>query len=194
MNTIFCPKVCPQLTLILLIVLLFGAPESHGADLSRDVALLRGHEFHCNTGYSVPECLRQLRLLQSELQHYDVSSVGNWSWVLVRSEDWKPLMRRLGLNPTTPAFTELHQRTTFLEEVLFVPDPVRAEELLLMFQIPLNQIRDLAITHELGHALCSLVEEDEADHVGEVLRASGAVSCPLRQNVHGRAENPQSTP
>jgi hypothetical protein len=77
--------------------------------------------FVCNTGYKVSECLQQLGTLKSALGPYGAEKLGAWTWVLVKSEDWKPIVQRLGGNTDSPAFTVLEKRQTFLEEVLFVP-------------------------------------------------------------------------
>lgn len=78
--------------------------------------------FVCNTGYKLSECLQQLGILKSALAPYGAEKLGAWTWVLVKSEDWKSIVQRLGGNTDSPAFTVLEKRQTFLEEALFAPD------------------------------------------------------------------------
>ena len=52
----------------------------------------------------------------------DLARLGEWTWVLVQSRDWKPILRRVGRDPDSPAFTILDKRQTFLEEALFRPN------------------------------------------------------------------------
>jgi hypothetical protein len=43
--------------------------------------------------------------------------------------------------------------------------------------MPREQLLDLAVTHELGHALCSEPNEDVADRFGEELRRGHRPHC-----------------
>lgn len=78
----------------------------------------------------------------------------------MRSEDWKPILRRVRRDPDSPAFTILEKRQTFLEEPLFVRIAGRDRTLLETWRMRLDQLLEFAVTHELGHALCR--ETDEA--------------------------------
>ena len=145
-------------------------------DSVRITALSR-QEFHCHTGYSLPECLEDIRHLKSVLAHYPIEELGHWTWVLVRSEDWKRISRSLGLNPMSPAFTALEPRETFLEEALFVHDPGRTAELMHDWLRSMPQLLELAVSHELGHAFCAEPNEAAADHFAEQLRTGVAPRC-----------------
>jgi hypothetical protein len=70
----------------------------------------------CNAGYSAELCRRQTEVLRGVLARYPTGALGEWRWVLVRSEDWKPMKRRLLRDPDSPAFTVLRDRRTFIEE------------------------------------------------------------------------------
>jgi hypothetical protein len=83
----------------------------------------------------------------------------------------------LNINPQSPAFTVLNQRTTFLSEALIVCDARSGGELLRTFRVPLDRILDVAITHELGHAYCDDKREAGAERFGEQLRHTGAAQC-----------------
>jgi hypothetical protein len=63
--------------------------------------------FVCNTGYSVELCRRQMEVLRGVLSRYPSGALGDWTWVLVRSGDWKPMKRRLRLDADSPAFSFL---------------------------------------------------------------------------------------
>jgi hypothetical protein len=49
----------------------------------------------------------------------NLAPLGDWTWILVQSRDWKPILRRVGRDPDSPALTILEKRQTFLEEALF---------------------------------------------------------------------------
>jgi hypothetical protein len=134
-------------------------------------------EFHCHTGYSLPECQHQVAILRRVLQRINGDALGPWTWVLVRSEDWKPLLRRIGTRLDTPAFSSLQQRETFLEGALFGPEPLRAAELAQEFQVPINQLLELAVAHEMGHAICHGGDEGVANRVGQQLRDGRMPAC-----------------
>jgi hypothetical protein len=78
---------------------------------------------------------------------------------LVRSDDWKPILRRVRRDPDSPAFTILEARQTFLEEALFHPTPGRDRTLLEKWRVPLHDLLAFAVAHELGHALCQVRDE-----------------------------------
>src|SRR5580693_1749061 len=113
---------------------------------------------------------QEIAELKAVLARYPVEELGPWTWVLVRSQDWIPISVLLGLKPESPAFTAVDQRETFLEEALFKREGLRSAELQREWLMPREQLLDLAVTHELGHALCSEPNEALADHFGEELR------------------------
>src|SRR5262249_39944895 len=92
--------------------------------------------FHCNEGFSVRKCEEELARLRGLLADFDLRPLGEWTWVLVRSQDWKPILRQVGRDPDSPAFTILAARQTFLEEALFDADPLRGRTLLERFRMP----------------------------------------------------------
>jgi len=69
----------------------------------------------------------------------------------------------LRLNPDSPAFSALVPRETFLEEALFAHNPVRTAELMEEWQKSMPKLLELAVSHELGHALCEEPNEAAAD-------------------------------
>lgn len=138
--------------------------------------------FVCNTGYTMPECIRQASALREALKPYHPERLGEWTWVLVKSADWKVILLSRGLNPDSPAFTVLEKRQTFLEEALFAQVPKRSAELLRFWSVPLDKMLDLAITHELGHAICNMQDEHLADDYGRQLREGKNAECVAAHN------------
>jgi len=132
-------------------------------------------QFVCNTGYRQKQCDEEMVVLRKALANYPVAQLGNWTWVLVRSEDWKAL--KLGLDPDSPAFTCYTKRETFFEEALVTQVPVRGRELVLKWHMGTRDLLDLAIRHELGHALCNDTNERNADRVAKLLEKGKPVSC-----------------
>jgi hypothetical protein len=132
---------------------------------------------YCNTGYNESDCKLQLRRLGDVLAKMDLTELGDWSWILVRSQDWRPILRRVGRDPDSPAFTILEKRQTFLEEAVFNSDPVRSRTLLEKWRIPLDQFPKYAVVHELGHALCREADEQRARVYAVELQKTGRVTC-----------------
>jgi hypothetical protein len=133
--------------------------------------------FVCNTGYTVEKCREDVAILRKALANYPVAQLGNWAWILVRSEDWKPILLTRGLDADSPAFTYYEKRETFIEEALVREVPVRHRELLLKWNMAMQKLLDLAIGHELGHALCNDKDEWNATRVGAMLRSGDSLSC-----------------
>ena len=144
-------------------------------------------EFHCHTGYSLPQCQKDILQLKSVLARYPIEALGHWTWVLVRSQDWKPISRRLRLDPDSPAFSALEPRETFLEEALFFHDPERTAELMQVWKSSMPKLLDLAVTHELGHAFCREVNEAVAERFGEELRNGREPRCQPQKNGRNRS-------
>jgi hypothetical protein len=132
-------------------------------------------QFVCNAGYRQKQCDEEMVVLRKALANYPIAQLGNWTWVLVRSEDWKAL--KLGLDPDSPAFTCYPKRETFFEEALVTQVPVRGRELVLKWNMGTRDLLDLAIRHELGHALCNDTNERNADRVAKLLEKGKPVSC-----------------
>jgi hypothetical protein len=138
---------------------------------------LVAQDFYCNTGYDSHECEQHVAKLKAVLVRYPVRAPKHWSWVLVRSEDWQPLILRLHLQPGSPAFTALDQRETFLEQALFAPQSKRTDDLVRNLHVPPDQLLALAVSHELGHALCHDGNEATANRIAERLRRGKYPEC-----------------
>lgn len=134
---------------------------------------------YCDASYSVPECRRQMDILSRALRPYPTALAPNWKWVLISAEDWKPLMTSFHLDIDSPAVTILDDDVTLLDESLIRPRPGRAAELINGFKIPMDQLLNVAISHELGHAMCHETNEVRADEIGRDLRKKIAAREPL---------------
>jgi hypothetical protein len=140
-------------------------------------------KFVCNTGYSQKQCLEDMVVLRKALANYPVAQLGDWTWILVRSENWKAILLPRGLDPDSPAFTFYPKRETFIEEALVTQVPVRNGELLLKWNLDRMGLLDLAIRHELGHALCNDANERNADRVANLLELRKTISCQTRSRL-----------
>jgi len=136
-------------------------------------------QFFCTQDYDRQACLRDSLALRWSLSPYPYPLEGlrTWSFVLVPADDWKALVGSLGGDPVSPAFSIVDQRTTVMESSLFFPSPSRGKEFLQLFGELGNALLDLAVTHELGHAICQDTDERHADDFGRGLRDRKPVSC-----------------
>ena len=79
----------------------------------------------------------------------------------------------------SPAVTLLDDETILLEESLISPHAARAAELMHAFKIDLNDLLDVAIAHELGHAICREKNEFKAESIGREMRRQIAAGDPV---------------
>ena len=127
-------------------------------------------KFICNVGYSPEECHRQFAVLRPVLTKFHAEAAGDWSWILVRSNDWKELAERMGGNPESPAFSVLETRVTVFEEALVEPIPQRRAELMNTWHMRIEDLLDEAVTHELGHVLCRDTSEPRAERRAQAMQ------------------------
>ncbi len=138
---------------------------------------LADQHFVCNTGYSREVCHAQVARLAAVLLRYQSTLPKDWTWVLVRPEDWSRILQGLNLQEESPAFTVLAKRQTFLNEALFRTDARSSAQLLNDFAVPLDHVLEYAIAHELGHAFCGEVRERQASLLAEQLAQTGSMQC-----------------
>ena len=141
-----------------------------------------GQTLYCEASYGVAACKAETRVLLSHLRAYPVSQLGSWTWVLVPSSEWRSTALTVGIDPASPAFTSLSERITFLNETLVFPDARHGGELIRTFGMSMQDLLELAISHERGHGLCGFVDEHKADLAGERLRAGDAPYCEQHAN------------
>lgn len=145
--------------------------------------------FVCNIGYSLTKCQTDVAVLRKALAKYPAAELGEWTWVLVRSTDWKYIVMPRGLDPDSPAFTYLPKRETFIEEALVAIVPQRLGELIVRWGMSTDDLLDHAVAHELGHALCNETSEAKANRTAKTLQEGKALSCQLRLVAKTPAEN-----
>lgn len=133
--------------------------------------------FVCNIGYSLSKCQADMAVLRKTLAKYPAAELGEWTWVLVRSADWKYIVMPRGIDPDSPAFTYLPKRETFIEEALVAIVPQREGELLVRWQMSTDDLLELAVAHELGHVLCNEASEAKASRAAKALQEGKALSC-----------------
>jgi hypothetical protein len=134
-------------------------------------------QFLCSQKYERTECVRDATALHAAIAQYPVELLGNWSFVLIPADDWKALVRGQGGDPVSPAFSMLDQRLTLLDGSLFVASVGGNKELLERFGKIGPALVDLAVTHEMGHAICQEKNERHADDYGKELREGKIPDC-----------------
>jgi len=131
----------------------------------------------CNVGYTPRECQAAMTVLRKTLERYHAEALGEWTWVLVRTEDWKRLLAERRFDPNHPAFSYLPKRETFLDGALVVRSPIRGVELSAIWHMAIEELFDLAIRHELAHALCNDPDETKAERAAIALKNGAPLSC-----------------
>ena len=142
-------------------------------------AQTQAHKQHfvCNIGYTPQECLVAMTVLRKALAKYPVNELGEWTWVLVRTVDWKRILLERAYDPNNPAFSYLPRRETFFDGSLVVSVSTRGVELSRLWHMPIENLLDLAIRHELAHSLCNETNEANADRMAIALKNGGTLSC-----------------
>jgi hypothetical protein len=133
--------------------------------------------FVCNVGYTPRECQVAMTVLRKTLERYHVEALGEWTWVLVRTEDWKQLLSERRFDANHPAFSYLPKRETFLDGALVVRSSTRGVELSAIWHMAIEDLFDLAIRHELAHALCNDPDEAKAERAAIALKNGTPLSC-----------------
>jgi len=135
------------------------------------------HHLSCSSGYGRQECEEHLAKLRTVLVQYPIERLKGWSWIVVSSEEWQPLLRRLHLDERSVAFSSAEQHTVVFEEALFLQHGARTEKLAHKLRVPVDQLISMAVRHELGHVLCHDGNEEAADRVAEQLRKGKLYKC-----------------
>ena len=151
--------------------------------LDATVSIPKTIQFFCTQNYDRHACVNDSLALRHALASYPLERLGTWSFVLVPADDWSSIVGGLRGNPVSPAFSIIEQGTTVIEGSLFSATPSRNKELLLMFGVIGNVLLDLAVTHELGHAICQDQDERRADDYGRGLREKKPVNCAKRPGI-----------
>lgn len=175
-----------KLTPILAILVLIGIPSRFPSDLCAQTAA-PSQQFACNSGYTKQECQAATAVLKRALARYPVDALGQWTWVLVRTVDWKYVLEAKGMNVNDPAFSNLTRRKTFLDGSLVDGVSTRAIELRLIWHMPAEELLDFAIRHELAHAFCNEPDEFKANRIAISLKNGTLPFCRATQvaRTHG---------
>jgi len=139
--------------------------------------------FACNVGYTQRECQIAMTVLKKTLEPYPVEALGEWTWVLVRTEDWKQILADRRLDTKHPAFSYLPKRATFLDGALLLRSSIRGAQLSAIWHLPIEDLLDLAIRHEIAHALCNDPDETKAERAAIELKNGTALSCGVIQRA-----------
>jgi hypothetical protein len=131
----------------------------------------------CTTDYNPTRCLASASALAKVLQRYPIGRLGDWKFVLAGSEHWQQIVKSLGGDPESPAFTEFAARVTVLEDTLFETADSRKANLAQRYGQPLSGLLDYAVSHEMGHAICQERSEKLADAYGVALRMGISPIC-----------------
>jgi hypothetical protein len=166
-----------RVCLISVVTLCGACPLATPASHSAHVNSLVTQKFSCYAGLDHNECLQNIAKLRAELLRYSAEIPRHWSWVIVGSEDWQSLVLKLHVDRRSPAFTAVKARESFLEGALFLPKPARTDELVRSFGVPADQLLTIAVSHELGHAICDGNDETIAKRVSDQLRSGGKIDC-----------------
>jgi hypothetical protein len=159
------------------------------SSVAPNIPALRQH-FVCSSSYTLKHCKNDMQVLKVALAKYPASELGDWTWVLVPSADWTFMLRAHHLHSGVPALTALAARTTYFEEALVGWAPERVDELRDIWGLGRDGLLDLAVRHELGHALCNEEDETKASRVAKMLKDGISPSCAT--NLVGKTESQRS--
>lgn len=135
----------------------------------------------CNIGYTVSQCRDRTDALRVILQKYPVGALGEWTWVVVPSINWKKALSDRLFSPDVPAMTYLPARETYIDEALLRGSSVRAVQLSAAWNMSIPALLDLAIRHEMGHALCNTSDELAAQRTAVLIHAGESPVCAARK-------------
>ena len=142
----------------------------------------------CDGGYTLTKCRADMAVLRKVLTKYRADELGEWTWVLVRSADWKYFVTPRGMDPDSPALTYLPRRETFIEEALVATVPNREGELIVRWGMSTDDLLELAVAHELAHVLCNERSEAKANRAARTLLDGKRLSCEVTAGPKTRVE------
>jgi hypothetical protein len=148
--------------------------------------------FVCDKGYTLKQCDEELVILKKALAKYPISDLGEWTWVLVRSEYWKRALLTQTLDPGIPALTDPAARATFFDEALVAGASGRMSELMSVWHMGRESLLDFAIRHELGHAFCNDANEMDAERVARLLKQNKPISCKTKVGANSHQQRLKS--
>ncbi len=152
-------------------------PKFFRVSLVSDGSTPNSIHFFCSQGYDKNACLKDATALRKALAPYPLQLLADWSYYLVMADQWKSLVVSQGGVTCSPAFSLLLGRSTVLDRSLFSPTADRTLEMEKCFGPGGATLVNLAITHEMGHAICQEKDERRADDYGRELREGKIPDC-----------------
>ncbi len=117
------------------------------------------------------------------MARYTMDALGEWTWVLVPTVDWKRILADRKFDTDHPAFSYLQKRKTFLDGALVVRSSIRGAQLSAIWHMPVEDLLDLAIRHEFAHALCNDRDETTAKRGAIALKNGMPLPCRVVQQT-----------
>lgn len=131
----------------------------------------------CADGLSGSDCQLAQGIVQLSLKTLS-ASVPDWRVVIIPESRWATSARMYELKSTTPAFTDLSIRTTYIEASLIFQDG-RVDENLQRYTSSKGTARLVwVIAHEYGHILCNTRSEQQATSAAGRLIYGRRLVCP----------------
>lgn len=143
----------------------------------RPVASVSPQVFKCDSKISLESCRQEILTLKPILDRYGANRLGEWKWVFVSSQRWEWLLRKEGMDSDVPAFTALKARATFFDDTLLEGSPGRLSQLMDAWHLGRSGLLELAVRHELSHALCRDENEQRAIRNENRLEKREALEC-----------------
>ncbi|MDQ2834212.1 MAG: hypothetical protein M3Y50_10780 [Acidobacteriota bacterium] len=147
------------------------SPDEVSSSLPSSLTLL------CTTDLEPSRCMAAVNVLAKVLERYSGSNLGKWKFVVASSDQRKQIVKTLGGDTESPAFTELEARVTVFDEAVFDNKSARRESIAQQYGQPVSGFLDYAVTHEMGHAICQEHDEKLADAYGLDLRMGIIPAC-----------------
>jgi len=131
----------------------------------------------CADGLSGGDCQLAQGIVRLSLKELS-ASVPDWRVVIIPESRWTTTARMYRIKSTTPAFTDLGIRTTYIEASLVFRDG-RVDENLQRYTSSNGADRLVwVIAHEYGHILCNTRNEQQATAAAGRLMYGRRLVCP----------------
>jgi hypothetical protein len=145
------------------------------------VSRTSSQRFACHEGFTLEECRSLVMILRAAVEKYPLDQLGEWTWVVVRTRDWKHALTVRGLDPDSPALTYLPGNETFFDEALMMRASIRGMELMDVWNMPIDELLDKTVRHEVAHALCKEKDEMKVGRLEQQLRDHKTVACAVKR-------------
>jgi len=155
-------KLVRGLGTILAVAMLMSAASAQDMPRIKQADLREGSIVLCADGLTGNDCELARGLMRLVLKRLS-TSISDWRIVVVPQSQWNKAADSFHVERTTPAFSSLGIRTTYVEGNLLSQD-IRIDENLQRYT-PLTGLNKLTwiIAHEYGHILCKTSDERKAN-------------------------------